>query len=46
MGNKHSLNGGISNGNNNNNGDVDAEQQPRSVSDLDTRQKWALFKGI
>ena len=44
MGNKHSLNGRISN-DNNNNGDVDAEQQPRSVGDLDTRQKWALFKG-
>ena len=43
MGNKHSLNGRISN-DNNNNGDVDAEQQPRSVGDLDTRQKWALFK--
>ena len=40
MGNKHSLNG-ISDDNNNNEDD----EQPKSVNDLDTRQKWALFKG-
>ena len=39
MGNKHGMHGPSDNNNNNN------YDQPRTLDDLDAREKWALFKG-